>query len=172
SNLMNYMEEHPRVSFAAMAEELRGRRQSDWVNLGGQLVNRIDLDRLRRDIRSGVLDTWDGIHRRYDRLWKRYPADKQKHAFAAWCALTGNPSPTVADWKALLEKGASLQKYIYDAVYSSRRKDYDNIFRKATFRNPEEMQACIGGIEDNAFIRQVGEQTKEFLNRVDKLLKR
>ncbi|MBQ7213604.1 MAG: DUF4954 family protein [Bacteroidales bacterium] len=172
TNLMKYMEEHPRASFADMAAELRGKRQSEWVNLGGQLVNRIDLDRLRRDIRSGILDTWADIHRRYDRLWKRYPADKQKHAFAAWCALTGNMSPTEADWKALLEKGAALQEYIYDAVYSSRRKDYDNIYRKATFRNPEEMKACIGVIGDNTFIVQVAEETKVFLDRVKKLLKR
>ena len=60
----------------------------------------------------------------------------------------------------------------HEAVYSSRRKDYDNIYRKATFRNPEEMKACIGVIGDNTFIVQVAEETKVFLDRVKKLLKR
>ena len=48
-----------------------------------------------------------------------------------------------------------IQQYICEQVYLSRKKDYDNIYRQATYRNQAEMEAAIGTIEDNSFV-QIG----------------
>ena len=172
NQLMDYMEAHPEQSVGDMLEALEGRRQKEWVNMGGQLMMQRDVNRLRADIRSGVLGSWTAIHHRYDRLWARYPLDKQKHALACWADLEGLETPSRADWQQLLKQGAAIQQFIYDQVYITRRKDYDNYFRRSTFRNEEEMEACIGTIDSNTFIIQVKEQTEVFDQRIRQCLKR
>jgi len=171
-NLLLYMVSHPKATFATMCKDLKGKRQHEWINLGGQLMQKIDLDKLRSDIGSGKLETWKDIHNRYDKLWDKYNTDKQKHAFAILCELLDTENPTKADWKTSLNKAIALQKYICDQVYITRKKDYDNPFRQATYRNMDEMTAAIGTIEENSFIIQVRQETEDFKNLVEEIRKR
>jgi hypothetical protein len=67
----------------------------------------------------------------------------------------------------MLDKAIDIQKYVCDQVYISRKKDYDNPFRKCTFRNDDEMIAAIGSIESNKFIVQIQEDTKVFNAKVN-----
>jgi hypothetical protein len=171
-NLLEYMNSHPVADFSSMCKELKGVRQHEWVNLGGQIMQEKDLDKLRSDIGSGKLKTWDAIHDRYNKLWKKYPSDKQKHSFAILCELLETDSPTKAQWKEALKKAVDLQIYVCDQVYASRKKDYDNPFRRATFRNPDEMKAAIGTIDDNEFIVQVRKDTEDFKKFVKEITNR
>lgn len=57
-----------------------------------------------------------------------------------------------------------------EQVYLSRKKDYDNIYRQATYRNAEEMQAALGTIEDNSFVQQTRVQTAETIEALKALL--
>ena len=70
-----------------MCKDLKSKRHKEWVNLGGQMMQKDDVDKLRSDIGSGKLKTWKDIHNRYDDLWVKYKVDKQKHAFATLCEL-------------------------------------------------------------------------------------
>lgn len=171
SNLLSYIESHRESSFEAMCRVLGGKHQHDWVNMGGQLMREQDVSALRADIGNGVLNSWDAIHARYDSLWESYPLHKQQHAFAVWCSLTGTPSPTRVQWKEALQKAIAIQEYICEQVYVSRKKDHDNPFHQSTFRNREEMEAAVGTIDDNPFIVQVREETKEFTGRAQKAMK-
>lgn len=171
-NLMDYMESNPKADFSSMQDDLRGRRQKEWVNLGGQIMERRDLDQLRADICSGRLKNWREIHKRYNRLWQKYPYDKQKHAFAVLCELEGTDKLSPGQWKAVFEKAVEIQKYISQQVYTSRKKDYDNPYRLITFRNNEEMKAAIGTVDENSFIVQVRNETAEMGKNVKKLLER
>jgi hypothetical protein len=65
-----------------------------------------------------------------------------------------------------------VQEYVRDQVYISRKKDFDNPFRKATYRNMEEMTAAIGTIEDNGFVKQVRKETEDFRKAIDELKKK
>jgi hypothetical protein len=140
---------------------LKGNREKEWVNLGGQVMLMMDLDNLRSEIGTGKLTSWKEIHERYDLLWEKYQWDKQKHAYATLCYLYGKDKLSEEDWKAALDKTLLIQKYISDQVYISRKKDFDNPFRHTTFRNKAEMKAAIGSIEDNSFILQVREDTEK-----------
>ncbi|HLN56849.1 MAG TPA: DUF4954 family protein [Bacteroidales bacterium] len=171
-NLIAYFDANPSAGFSSMKDELKGKRQMDWVNLGGQIMQRKDLDQLRADICSGKLKTWREIHKRYDRLWQRYPSDKQKHAYAVLCNILGTEDLTSSQWSDALDEGVAIQQYIADHVYSSRKKDYDNPYRFITFRNPEEMKAAIGNVDENSFIVQVRDETREMRRKVEEIRRR
>ena len=161
TNLMTYFQSRDKTAFLQMSEDLKGIREKDWMNLGGQVMLTRDLDNLRSDIGSGKLTSWKEIHERYDQLWEKYQKDKQKHAMATLCYLHGKDILSEEDWKAALDKTLVIQQYISDQVYISRKKDFDNPFRHTTFRNKAEMKAAIGSVEDNSFILQVRKDTEK-----------
>lgn len=171
-NLAVWMQANPSAGFAEMQSRLRDRRERNWVNLGGQLTPAAEVDRLRADIGDGKLDTWQQIHQRYDQLWEKYPLEKQKHALATLCALCGAEDLTGPQWIDALNRAASIQQLICDRVYDSRRKDFENPFRQATFRNTEEMLATIGTVEENDFVRQIREDSEQFKTIIRELIQR
>lgn len=179
-NVLAYLDEHPDAGYERMTEELGAAFHTEWVNLGGQLVPEEEVRKLRADIASGALDSWPAIHNRYDSLWQAYPLEKQRHAFAVLRGLlnvgggagatdsTSNPPlPSREQLLAAFERASGIQRQIRDKVYASRKKDYDNPFRKMTYRNDAEMEAVAGTIDANSFIRQVGEETEEFGKRIE-----
>ena len=171
-NLLSYMRNNPGNTFNQMRYDLQGKRRKEWVNLGGQIMLQDDLDMLRSDIGSGKLTTWKEIHTRYDHLWDKYTKDKQQHAFSTLCDLLGKEVIDQSEWEAALDKTIKIQQYICDQVYISRKKDFDNPFKKATFRNEAEMTATIGSIENNSFILQIREETEEIRKIVEEVRKR
>jgi Domain of unknown function (DUF4954)/Domain of unknown function (DUF6819) len=171
-NLIDYMQTNPQVGFASMCKSLKGTRQKEWVNMGGQLISAKDVDQLRSDIGSGKLDSWEGIHQRYDQLWEAYPTEKQKHALGTLCDLYEIKELTKEQWIDALNKAVEIQEFIRDQVYISRKKDFDNPFRQATYRNLDEMTAAIGTIDDNSFVKQMCEEAEQFRQIVAGLIKR
>ncbi len=171
-NLMEYLTNNPKASFPMMCKALKGTRNSEWVNLGGQLMQDDDLDNLRSDIGTGKLKSWKDIHNRYNDLWIKYKLDKQKHAYAALCELIGVEKLTNEAWYAALDKTVKIQKFISEQVYSSRKKDFENPFKQTTFRNKEEMKAAFGTVEENSFIIQVRQETNDFELLADEIKKR
>ena len=171
-NLVSYMRNNPEITFGRMCYDLQGKRQKEWVNLGGQIMLQDDLDMLRSDIGSDKLTTWKEIHARFDDLWDKYTQNKQQHAFATLCDLYGKEAIGQSDWEAALDRAIAIQQYICDQVYISRKKDFDNPFKKNTFRNSAEMTATIGRVEDNSFILQIREETEEIRKIVEEVRKR
>jgi hypothetical protein len=159
-NLLQYLKDNPEAGFTGMRSALEGPRQTDWVNFGGQLVPGPDAAQLRSDIADGTLDCWNTIHSRYDELWERYPRDRQRHAFAALEALTGGL--TEETWNAALDEAVRIQRHIADETYKSRKKDYENPFRRMTFEDDAENLAVMGSAEENSFVAQVREETAAF----------
>jgi hypothetical protein len=171
-NLVSFMEANPKASYSDLKKELSGIRETNWVNLGGQLIPVKDADLLRKDIAIGKLNSWRKIHQRYHILWEKYPKGKQRHAFATLCTILNTNSPGKEQWISSLNKAIDIQEFIRDHVYISRKKDYDNPFRQATYRNLAEMKAAIGTIEDNSFIKQIREETEIFRQKVNNIKKR
>jgi len=171
-NLLAYLMLNPKANFNSMRKALKGTRINKWVNFGGQLIPKKDTDQLRLDIGSGKFISWSEIHERYNDLWKKYQLEKQKHAFATLCELFNTNELSKEQWIYALDKSATIQKYVNNQVYISRKKDFDNKFRQATFRNIDEMTAAIGTIEDNGFVKQVRKETKEYVKLVSEIKNR
>ncbi len=166
SNVLGYFKEKPDSSLSSLHNDLKGKRKQNWVNLGGQIMPEEDLDKLRKDIGTGKLSSWKQIHKRYDQLWEKYKTDKRKHAYITLLEITGNTYLSASAWKSILKEAERIQEYVCDQVYISRKKDYENPFRKATFRNAEEMKAAIGEVDDNSFIVQVRKETEEYKKKI------
>ena len=167
---LNYLESHPGVTMKDIVEHMRGKRLRKWINLGGQTMPEEYADQLRADIRDGVLNTWDDIHHRYDELWKDHQREKLRHAYFSLMFLYKDDTDVMTKemWQENLDQALRIQQYICDQVYESRKKDYDNEIRSATFRNEAEKLAVVGHIDDVSFVKQTRQQTTEFLTLVQK----
>jgi hypothetical protein len=171
-NLFAYLNSDRKLKLSKMFSDLKGTRHKDWVNLGGQLMQREDLDKLRSDIGSGKLGSWKKIHDRYNELWVKYQTDKQKHAFATLGELYGIGNPGTKDWISFVDKAVSIQNFISEQVYDSRKKDFDNPFKMTTFRNQDEKNAGLGNLDENSFILQIRKETEEFKLLAEEMKKR
>ena len=132
-----------------------------------------DVDQLREDIRNGVLNTWQEIHERYNELWKRYRMEKLRHAYFSLMFLYKDETDVLTPemLNECLDKAVQIQQFICNQVFESRKKDYDNPIRSATFRNEEEKIAVVGKIEDVSFVKQIQKETAEFIASVEKIKK-
>ncbi len=173
NRLMEYLDAQPGLTFTRAGVALDVPRETAWVNLGGQLVQERDVDTLRAMIGAGELAGWDQVHAHYHRLWDEYPLRTYEHAYGIIRdLLVGSPvldGPGMPSWGTLLDRAQQLQQLVCDRVYESRRKDYDNPFKRVTFRNQEELDASVGAVEQNSFVRQVREETAEFARRAERL---
>jgi hypothetical protein len=168
-NLLAYFTSKPNASLTLMNNEFNGKRQQSWINLGGQIMMECDFDEIRKDIGSGKLISWAEIHSRYNQLWSKYQRDKQNHSYAILCELYNTDKITPVDWKNALNKAITLQNFVCEQVYNTRLKDYENIYRQATYRNSEEMDAALGSIEDNSFIIQIRKETEDFKKEIEEI---
>jgi uncharacterized protein DUF4954 len=166
-NLLLYMRTNGDATLASMAKALAGPRCREWVNLGGQLAPRGDVEKLRADIRSGSLGDWAAVHMAYDRLWEQYPLKKQRHAYAMLLDLLETNELTPQLWAEALDTAVATQQTIAEQTYLTRKKDDEAPFRKITFETPAEMVAVLGSAEENSFIEQVRREQLEFSKLVE-----
>jgi len=165
-NLMGYLEACPEATVAEMVDALTAPPVREWTNLGGQIIPTRKVDELRADICSGRLDCWPAIHEAYDRLWARYPLQKQGHALAVLRDLLGRDTLSAETWQAVLDEALRIRRYMAEQVLTTRRKDYQSTFRRITYRNEAEMRAVLGTVEGNPFIRRTREMAVDFERRV------
>ena len=172
NTILHYLETHPQEDIHTLSAQMKGKRLRKWINLGGQTMPQEDADQLRADINSGVLNSWDEIHHRYDELWTRYQTEKTRHAYFSLMFLYKDETDvlTEAMWKETLQQAIRIQQYICDQVFESRKKDYDNPFRNATYRNEAEKIAVIGKIDEVSFVKQIRKETEAFTERVKRFL--
>ena len=145
-----------------------------WVNAGGQLIRDGQLQQLIGQIHSGRIKNWDQVHLFYLRQGEQYATDKLVHALAAWKATTGitlrRGGPKALG--ALLLQSVATKEKLTKEIYASRAKDYTNPFRKMVYESPEEMNAVVGRLQDNGFIRQEKEALRKYRREVEELVKK
>jgi len=174
STLVTYLEANRLGHLAALPAHLSPPQRGAWVNAGGQLLLRDDLDTLRRRITTGELDTWEAVHAEYRRLWERYPQDKARHALASLLDINGVGLDELDDsrWCAYLDRALSTARWIADQVRQSRSKDYTNRFRGLVYDGPGEMEAVLGRLEENEFLRRTNAELESFARQVQRLKER
>ena len=148
-------------------------KRNDWVNIGGQLIPTIEFDKFRKNINSGKIKSWDDVHDYYAFQSEKYDHTVFQHAFA--CLQEIEQFNTV-EFKAeklleLLNEGVKTMDWISQEIYASRKKDYENPFRKMAYENEKEMTQVMGSMEDNSFITIKKRETKEFKSAVRKLVR-
>ena len=176
--LVAYLDERPKLAykqFVADMEPGSGKRISEWVNLGGQIVPAFRVDKLREQIRNNEIKSWDEIHAAYDEMAAAYPLDKARHAWETYKFLDRppcqpeHPLEKSGNLKKELETLLSISRMIEENVYISRAKDFESPFRGITYRNKKEMEQVVGTIKDNSFVKIIRERTKALEETINRL---
>jgi len=168
TQLIEYLQRHGGETLDDMVKVLGTKRSAEWTNLGGQLISKHEMDRLCEDICSEGLSTWSQVHGRYQTLWKAYPLAKQQHAYATLCAYLDVTELGKTHWHYALDQALGVQKTMCQRIQAVRQKDFDNPFTQALFRSPTEMEAVLGHVEDDHFIRDACHQTHIFATQVQR----
>ena len=144
---------------------------ANWVNVGGQIISESHLTELFDLIKNNSIDTWQQVHEFYDSCQTKYEEYKVAYALNLLEKLYSRP---ITDFNkkvydGIIEDVKTSSKEMCDAILASRKKDYDDVFRRQTYRNTKEMEAVIGNISDNEFIMGTQERRSLLEKKVDKL---
>ncbi len=173
--LMNHFAQNNYTDFAAFKRSLSAKIQrSDWLNIGGQLIQRSAVDQLKRDLKADKVKTWDEVHLFYRRQGTAYDKDRLDHAYTSLLEILQiTPKQfTPAIFSQLLQQLVDTKEWMCKAIFDSRAKDYNNPFRKMVYDNSKEMESVIGKLEDNSFIQQQLAELDTLKKLVKLLLKR
>ena len=168
-NIKEYLESDKSNSIDSLNNLMEGKRFRKWINLGGQTMPEEYVNQLREDIGNGTLNSWDAIHQRYNDLWADYQQEKLRHSYLTLLYLLQTDTLNHESWNTTVDKAIAIQQYICDQVYLTRKKDYDNPFRNATFDNEKEKEAVVGSIDETSFIKQIKRKTETFINEIQTL---
>ena len=120
-----------------------GKYETEWVNIGGQLVSKTDIERLITDVENGTISTWQQLHDRMDTLWDAYPAQREAHAYGVLCRLAGVDRLDESLWQHYQQRYADIQAFIEEQKKVSRHKDEVNPFRNMTYWDTDERAAVL-----------------------------
>ena len=168
-NIKKYLEADKANNIDSLNNLFEGKRLRRWINLGGQTMPEEYVDQLREDIGKGSLNSWEAIHQRYNDLWADYQQEKLRHSYLSLLYLLQTDTLSNEEWNGIVDRSIDIQRYICDQVYETRKKDYDNAFRNATFRNEAEKEAVIGKLDNTSFIKQIRRETESFINEISTL---
>jgi len=140
-----------------------------WLNIGGQLIPEPRVKNLLRKIYTGKIAGWDEVHNFYNEQSRTYSREKFRHAFATLVeALKLTPQRFTRNlFRNLLQQSLSTATRMFQDIYDSRAKDYENPFRKMVYDNEKEMELVIGKFTENSFILQQEKELGEYYRRVN-----
>ncbi len=142
-----------------------------WLNVGGQVIPDSKIEELLKHIKTGAIHSWEQVHAYYDECQTLYSTYKTSYALYLLEHLYSRPiiefTPKI--YKDIVEDVTAVSDEMYSAAFESREKDYRDFFRTITFRNEKEMEAVLGTINDNAFLKEFKPATENFDRRLKKL---
>jgi hypothetical protein len=145
---------------------------AQWMNVGGQLILRSEIDKLNKQIVAGKIKDWEAVHTFYVQQGKNYQHEKLAHAMAAVQEIFDinlkKASPAII--KSLLHQSISTREWMVKEIYESRAKDYRNPFRKMVYETTEAMNKVVGKLEDNSFIRQEQNALEDYKKEIQLLV--
>lgn len=138
--------------------------RTNWINVGGQLMSIDDVEKLKRDVRKGKINTWDEVHNVYKSAGDNYASMKLSHAYTSLLELMNITSKqfTADSFRELMNNALATREWMGKGIYDSRAKDYANPFRKMVYDTKAEMNKVIGAIEENSFIQEQLAETEKF----------
>jgi hypothetical protein len=148
-------------------------KRNDWVNIGGQLIPSIEFEKFRKNINTGKINSWDEVHEYYGYQSEKYDHTVFQHAFASLREIDGFTTEAFTSEKllSLLNEGVSTMEWVNQEIHASRKKDYNNPFRKMVYENEDEMNKVMGSMENNSFIALKKKELKEFRASVRKIIR-
>ena len=160
------------------AEELQSKLNSKftrtlWLNAGGQLMCKEDLDAIRKKIRDKKIRSWDQLHNSYEQLAQKYAQQKTMHAISSLLEISALKIKQITNeyLKETLSELLETNTWITNKIIESRAKDYHNPYRKMIYDTVEEMDKVTGKFSDNSFINEQKKGLKNF-NKMISMIKK
>lgn len=168
TQLLDHIETKGISSIDDLVKSLGKVARREWLNIGGQLLPKPALDKFTKDIHNGNIKSWDEVHSFYKESSDLYPFHKCQHAFASLLEILGLEAASFSKklFLQLLQQAVTTKEWMVKGIYESRAKDYTNPFRKMVYESQKEMEAIVGSLKDNTFIRQQQEDLARFKKRV------
>ena len=145
--ILQHINNNKFADFAALKKTLSAKIQrSEWLNVGGQLIQKTDIENVKRNINSGKVKSWVELHNFYRQQGIAYTTDKLNHAYTSLLEIL-NITPrqfTPLLLKELLKQALDTKEWMCKGIFDSRAKDYSNPFRKMVYDTKEEMNKVIG----------------------------
>lgn len=144
-----------------------------WTNIGGQLIPQKNVDSLLTKIKSGGIKSWNEVHSFYELESEKYTSRKHNHALNCLAQLTGVKLNTLStnQFNTWLDQYLEIKKDITRRIEATRAKDYANPFRKMVYENEVEMNAVVGALKDNGFIKEQNKGMKQLTSSISELKK-
>lgn len=137
---------------------------TEWQNAGGQMIPKEKIDELCEKIKSGKIENWDQVHEFYKKCQDNYKYFKARYALYILEELYSRPIYEFTDeiYHDIIGDVSIVSSDMYNASISSRKKDFDDPFRSMVYDSMEEMNAVLGTLNDNEFLREMRSTTEEF----------
>lgn len=175
NQLMSFVQNNNINSFEDFKSSVKiPAKRSQFLNIGGQLIKSEEVEKLKTDIKSNKVKSWEDVHQFYIRKGENYPLTKLQHALASLLELWNIPSSKLSanNIKTLFKKAVETKEWMTTGVYDSRAKDYSNPFRKMVYDNNQEMNNVIGKLEDNTFIKDQQVELQQMKKAVSTIIRK
>jgi hypothetical protein len=146
-------------------------KRNQWMNLGGQLIPVEEFQKFRTAVKNGKIQSWPEVHGFYSRQAEQYDENLFEHAITSLREISGSASK----WKPqdviiLLKEGIETFTWINAGIVESRKKDYENPFRKMVYEDDKEMNSVLGSLDENSFILHKQEELSTFTRETKKII--
>ncbi len=172
--LLKHIQNNKFANFDELKKTLSAKvSRSEWLNIGGQLIQKPAIEKIKRSIKSGKVNNWDELHNFYRQEGVSYTADKLDHAYTSLLEILNiTPKQFIPVLlKKLLQQALDTMEWMCKGNYDSRAKDYSNPYRKMVYDTNEEMSKVIGRLEDNSFIQDQYAELDEMKKQVKIIIK-
>ncbi len=138
----------------------------EWKNAGGQVIPDAKLNNLYSLIKEKKINCWDEVHAFYNKCWDEYLNDKARYAIyiLEWLYSRDFKDFTSDIFEDIIQDVTVVTTEMYDSSVSCREKDYTDFFRCMTYKDKEEMNVVLGSLNDNSFLKQLNEDSRDFAN--------
>lgn len=141
---------------------------TDWENAGGQIIPSAKIQELFVKIKDKTINTWDEVHAFYDECQNHYDEYKTRHALYILEQLYSRPLEEFDEeiFRNIIDDVSVCAYDLYNDAMRSREKDYTDYYRTMVYRSRQEMDSVIGPFEDNSFLKNMGQETLEFVEHI------
>lgn len=174
SQVINFVKIENINDFETLKEKLPGTySRQQWLNVGGQLIQKTEVENLLTGIKARKIKSWEGVHRFYQLQSNAYHYNKLLHSIASALEVLHLTPKDLNPFliKDLMVKALETKEWIMQIIYNSKAKDHNNTFRKMVYENQQEMDKVIGRLENNSFINEQKTELENFKSEVNKLMK-
>lgn len=165
TQMFHFMKDNNITSLNELVSSLTiSHNRQQWINVGGQLIEKQTLQTLIDDIKNNTITSWDAVHQFYQTETDTYKEKKRHHAItAALEVLNIHPQHLqVHEVKQMLLDALETKQKIFDVIVSGKLKDHENEFRKMAYDNSLEMEQVIGSFNNNEFIKEQQQELQQF----------